>query len=189
MKALKLLFILILLSLTNSWASGDFSENDCVHCGGEAHQSDVEMNDIEKELVCLSHKIGRFDNSIELGVELFGSEKEFYKNYHRIQCPPYYPSPLYHSIENKYYAPRFYRELKHIHEYLSLEERQYLMNRPDKGRRKATLLDIAIITKKMFERGGAPDEVPKLQRVIDKLKSMGAKRRSEMTEEELSVYE
>lgn len=185
----KVFIIFIFLGGSQSWASDSFSVNDYGNSDDEVHEDEPLLTDIQKEIICLSHKMGKFDHALELGIKVFGSERRFYKNYHQVQCPPYYPSPLYHSIENKYYAGKLYRELNDIHEYLSLEERQYLLNRPDEGRRRATLLDIAVITKKMFERGGATAEVPKLQLVIDKLKSMGAKSRREMTEEELSVYE
>jgi hypothetical protein len=138
---------------------------------------------------CNSHKSGRIKGARKYGTKLFGSKEAFYKNYHRIQCPPYYPSPLYHSIEEQAFEDELIKELEYIGKILTDKERAKLLNRPDRGRREATILDMADISYRRTVRDGLKESTKRYELIRKKLEEMGAKRSSELTPIQLALYE
>ena len=62
------------------------------------HDNEVEITNSDIIIFCEGHKAGVINDVRDHGKELFGSLDKFYENYHRIQCPPYFPSPLYMSV-------------------------------------------------------------------------------------------
>lgn len=171
------------------WANGTFSGNDCVHCGGEQTEQKVEISDLDTLVFCNSHKAGEILFGRDHGVNVFGSIEAYYKNYHRIRCPPYYPSPLYHSVEEQPYEPQLITELEYIGEFLNEKERARLLNRPDKGRRKATILDMADISYRRTQRVGPESAKRRYELIRKKIEEIGGKRADELTPEELAIYD
>lgn len=150
---------------------------------------DVEISEMDTIVFCNSHKSGRIREVREYGVNKFGSLDAFYKNLHRVQCPPYYPSPLSHSIEEQPYERELITELENIGKYLTLEERQNLLNRPDGGRRKVTILDMVDIYYKRSDRDDFEEKAGRYEIIRQKLVELGAKRLDEMTPEERARYD
>lgn len=188
MRTMRVLISFFMFITVPVWAASTFAGNDCVHCGGEQGSHEVEISEMDTIVFCNSHKTGRISAAREYGAKLFGSREEFFKNYHRIQCPPYYPSPLYHSIEEQAFEYELIKELEYIKEILTEEERKYLLNRPDKGRRKATILDMAYISHTIATRAGNEEAAEKYVLIREKLEEMGAKRSDDLGPTQLARY-
>jgi hypothetical protein len=189
MKIIFFIFTYLVLISTSLWANGTFSDGDCVKCGGEQGRQEVELSQMDIIIFCNSHKSGDIKYARAHGVNIFGSKEAYYKNYHRIQCPPFYPSPLYHSVEEQPYEDELIKELEYIGEILTDKERARLLNRPDKGRRKATILDMADISYRRTERVGPESAKKKYELIRQKLEEIGAKRSDELTPNHLALYE
>lgn len=180
MKRIRLFIGSLIFIAAPLWASETLQENDCVQCGGKQESQIVEISEMDTIVFCNSHKTGRIRAAREYGAKLFGSIEAFFKNYHRIQCPPYYPSPLYHSIEEQAFEPELEKELNYIDEILTKEEKERLLNRPDKGRREATVLDMAYISHTIATRNDNEGAARRYTIIRQKLEEMGAKRSDDL---------
>lgn len=169
---------LLFVAFIVSFGPGALAEDvgDCIGCEGTELGRNVEISDMDTVIFCNSHKSGRIDFARKHGEKLFGSLQGFYKNLHRVQCPPYYPSPLYHSIEMSIHESDLITELENIGKFLTLEERQRLLNRPEEGRRKLTVLGVAHISVVRAQRDGKDKVAERYRLVRDKLVELGAKR-------------
>lgn len=188
MKAVISLITCLAIMNGSIWANSTFAGNDCVHCAGEGGQ-EVELSEMDIIVFCNSHISGDIEVARDHGKNVFGSIEAYYKNYHRIQCPPFYPSPLYHSVEESPFSEGLIEDLEYIGEILNKEERARLLNRPDKGRRKATILDMAEISYRRTVRDGLEESTKRYEIIRQKLIELGAKRSDELTPNDLALYE
>lgn len=182
-----LLFVAFIVSFGPAALAEDVG--DCIDCDGGELGRNVEISEMYVIVFCNSHKTGRFRLAREYGAKLFGSLEAFYKNLHRVQCPPFYPSPLYHSVQEQGFDRGLITELENIGKFLTLEERQRLLNRPDEGRRKLTVLNMADISLHIAKRSNNTEAMAKYDKIRKMLIELGAKRDDEMTPEELSRYQ
>ena len=60
--------------------------------------AEVEITESDIIIFCKNHKGGCIEDARDHGKKLFGLLDKFYENYHRIQCSPHFPSPLYMSF-------------------------------------------------------------------------------------------
>ena len=113
-----LLLVLVMLPALTVAQSGDDNE--------------VEITNSDIIIFCSAHKVGSIGAAREHGEDLFGSLEKFYENYHRIQCPPHFPSPLYMSVSKHPFSGEIDPEIEYISK-LSFEKRHKILNRPSKG--------------------------------------------------------
>ena len=105
--------------------------------------NEVEITNSDIIIFCEAHKGGSIRVAREHGKDLFGSLEKFYENYHRIQCPPHFPSPLYMSVSKHPFSGEVDPEIEYISK-LSQEKRHKILNRPSKGFFKQTVLDVVL---------------------------------------------
>lgn len=184
------LFPLLLLFLfsQSAWATSVFAGDDCVKCGHELPVSfEKKVSTEETLLICGGFQAGSYvDSARANGIRIFGSVENFYSQMHQMQCPPNSPSPIYSGIYVAATAdgyPQMFRDLAK----LSPEVRARLLNRPTSGRRKETILDL--VDRSIQQANGMDDIKELYQNKREKFIELGAKKFSDMTSEELAVYE
>lgn len=174
---------------TSMFTIGQLTADGCVHCGGEVSEHEVEISENDEIIFCKTHEAGSVELGREHGIRVFGNLEAYFRNLYRVQCPAYYPSPHYYSINNAPFERELMKDLDYIHEFLSDEERAFFLNRPATGAERFTLLGLAIMGKERAIRYDQSAGIEAYDRIINKLKAMGAKTREEMTSEELAVYD
>jgi hypothetical protein len=149
--------------------------------------SDLELTESDIIIFCENHKGGYIDDARAHGKERFGSLENFYYNYHRIQCPPHFPSPLYMSISKKPFSIELDKEIEYISR-LSSEKRHLILNRPSKGFFKQTILGVVVRKLKINIEDGNDEAVARYKNLKKMLRDAGAKRLEELTEEEKAAF-
>lgn len=188
MNLTKLFILPLRVILAFSIVPTAFAGDDCVSCGNELPVGfERKVSTEETLLICGGFQAGSYvDSARANGIRIFGSVENFYSHMHQMQCPPNSPSPIYSGIYVAATAdgyPQMFSDLAK----LSPEVRARLLNRPTKGRRKETILDL--IDRRMQNANGVEDIKDLLQNKREKFIELGAKKFSEMTPEELAVYE
>lgn len=187
MNLIRLFPLVLFLFSQSAWATSVFAGDDCVKCG-TGLPGGVE-NKVEPEvtlLICAGFTAGQLDSVRRDGVRLFGDVDNYYSQMHQMQCPPNAPSPIYAGINIRATADGYDQMFKDLAK-LAPEVRARLLNRPTKGRRKETILDL--IDRRIQLANGVEDIKELLQNKREKFIELGAKKVSEMTPEELAVYE
>ena len=149
--------------------------------------SDVELTESDIIIFCSGHEGGSIKAARGHGKKRFGSLENFYNNYHRIQCPPHFPSPLYMSISDHPFSIQVDKEIEFISR-LSPEKRHLILNRPSKGFFKQTVLDVVYRALKANQDDGNEEAVIRYKKLKKNLESAGAKRLAELTEEEKAAF-
>jgi hypothetical protein len=149
--------------------------------------SDVELTESDIIIFCEGHKGGVIKAARDHGKKRFGSLENFYNNYHRIQCPPHFPSPLYMSISLHAESPEVDKEIEYISR-LSPERRHLILNRPSKGFFKQTVLGVVVRKLKINKDAGNDAVVARYKNLKKMLRNAGAKRVEELTEEEKGAF-
>jgi len=187
MNPVRLLLMRMLVIISFAWATTIIAGDDCVSCGVELPVSfEKKITAGDKQVICLGFQAGQLDTARSNGILIYGDVDTFYSQMHEIQCPPNFPSPIYAGVD---FAPavggypQMFRDLAK----LSPEVRDKLLNRPTTGRRKETILDLLV--RRMQFAAGSDNVVNLYQEKISKFEELGAKRISEMTPEELAIYE
>jgi len=145
--------------------------------------SEVEITESDIIIFCKGHEAGDIKEAREHGVELFGSYQNFYNNYHRIQCPPHFPSPLYMSISKAPFEHQIDKEIEFISR-LSEDKRHKVLNRPSKGFFKQTVLEIVQSDLERAKEKEKSKAIERYQNLVTWLREAGAKASDELTEEE-----
>jgi len=170
---LSIIFILLSLPAVTAAQSGSSSE--------------VEITETDIIIFCKGHEGGYIKDARDHGKKLFGSLEKFYENYHRIQCPPHFPSPLYMSVSKHPFSGEVDPEIEYISK-LSLEKRHKILNRPSKGFFKQTVLDVVVRKLKINQEEGNTPAIARYKDLKKTLRDAGAKRISELTEEEKEAF-
>jgi len=183
----KLFILPLLIILAFSIAPTVFAEDDCVSCGNELPVGfERKVSTEETLLICGGFQAGSYvDSARANGIRIFGSVENFYSYMHQMQCPPNSPSPIYAGIYIAATADGYPQMFKDLAK-LSPEVRARLLNRPTKGRRKETILDL--IDRTIHQADGVEDIKELFQNKRAKFIELGAKKFSEMTPEELAIY-
>lgn len=188
MNLIRLFPLVLFLFSQSAWATSVFAGDDCVKCGHELPvSSERKVSTDETLLICGGFQAGSYvDSARANGIRIFGSVENFYSHMHQMQCPPNAPSPIYSGIYVAATADGYPQMFKDLAK-LSPEVRARLLNRPTKGRRKETILDL--IDRRIQNANGVEDIEDLLKNKREKFTELGAKKFSEMTPEELAVYE
>ncbi|MDO8826961.1 hypothetical protein [Methylophaga sp.] len=182
------LFVLFLLPISQiTLATTVFADDASVQNGTEPPVSYEEKVDPGHTLlICSGFNAGQLDSVRKDGIRLYGSVENFYSQMYQMQCPPNAPSPIYSGINVRATAdgyPQMFRDLAK----LAPEVRSRLLNRPTSGRRTETILDL--IDRRMKLAAGLDDVTELYQNKRARFIELGAKKVSEMTADELAVYE
>ena len=149
--------------------------------------SDVELTESDIIIFCAGHEGNLIEEAREHGKELFGSFVTFFENYHRIQCPPAFPSPLYLSVSKSPFSIQVDKEIEFISR-LSPEKRHLILNRPSKGFFKQTVLGVVERKLKINREAGNDEAIARYKDLREMLRDAGAKRLAELTEEEKAAF-
>ena len=149
--------------------------------------SEVEITESDIIIFCSGHKGGNIKVARDHGKELFGSLDKFYENYHRIQCPPHFPSPLYMSVSLHFGSWQVDKEIEFISR-LSERKRHLILNRPSKGFFKQTILDVVVRKLKFNEEDGNDEAIARYKDLKKVLIDAGAKRMSELSDAEKAAF-
>jgi len=182
------LFVLFLLPLSQiTWVTTVFAADASLQRGTEPSVSfEKEISAGDKKVICLGFQAGQLDTARSNGILIYGDVDTFYSQMHKIQCPPNFPSPIYAGVDFSPAVggyPQMFRDLAK----LTPEVRAQLLNRPTRGRRTETILDL--IERRMKFAANSDNVVTLYQKMRAKFVELGAKKFSEMTPEELAVYE
>ena len=151
------------------------------------NENEVEITNSDIIIFCKNHEGGYIKDAREYGKKLFGSLEKFYENYHRIQCPPHFPSPLYMSVSKHPFDIEIEPEIEYISN-LSFENRNKILNRPSKGFFKQTVLGVVIRNLKISQEDVNTEAIARYKDLKKALTEAGAKRVSELTEEEKKAF-
>lgn len=189
MKLFKLFPLLLCLLLSQStWATSVFAGDDCVNCGMELPLADSsELSDLQKSMICLPYQGGRVESARGTGIELFGSFEKYYGNMHRIDCGNS-PTPIYHMVDYQIGSGEFLDLIKDLSK-LDKKVVAKLLNKVRKGRRKETVLDLFDRALDKMRSLGHDSNVESLMVLRGMFVDLGAKKRSELTPQELASYE
>jgi hypothetical protein len=188
MNLLKVIPFLLFLLSQSAWATSVFAGDDCVKCGMELPLTDnSELSALQKSMICLPYQRGLVESARGTGIELFGSFENYYGNMHRIDCGNS-PTPIYHMVDYQIDSGEFNNLIGDLRK-LDKKVTARLLNKVRKGRRKETVLDLFDRTLKEMTSLGHHNNVRSLTVLRDRFVDLGAKKRSELTPEELALYE
>lgn len=186
MKFSKIFVLRLFFVFSLTYAISPFAEDSHLKSGAALHLTgSSEISDSEKSLICMPFEGGHIESAKENGIELFGSFEKYYANLYRIDCANS-PTPIYHVIDFKIESGEIGRMLVDLDK-LDRSVAAKLLNKPRKGRRKETVLDLLDRTIEGMIADGT--NVTMMIRMRSRFVENGAKKFSEMTSEELASYE
>lgn len=171
------------------WAGGTFAGNDCVHCGGEGLANKEEVSKEDVMLICQTARSGMFSAGRTFGKEVYGSLEEYYDRFGRIDCSSYYANPVILGLEQNILEYELITELEKIEEHMDDEMIDYVINMPTReGKYSRTVMDMAQKSYDVAVKGDNKPAVRVIKLVVDRLKSLGAKKLKELSPAQKSRY-